>query len=54
MTTHNTSREKPNKQTAQSKINDDNTAKVMSTRKSLNSGFIYVGFMLTLISQQAN
>lgn len=41
--THNTSREKPNKQTAQSKINNYNTAKVMSTQKSLNSGLIYVG-----------
>lgn len=43
MTTHNTSREKPTRQTAQSKINDENTAKVMSTQKSLNSGFIYAG-----------
>lgn len=44
MTTHNRSREKLNKQTAQSKINDDNTAKMVSKQKSLNSGFIDVGF----------
>lgn len=44
MTTHNRSREKLNKQSAQNKINDDNTAKMVSRQKSLNSGFIYVGF----------
>lgn len=43
MTTYNTSRDKPDKQAAQRKINDGNSAEVMSTQKYLNLGFIYVG-----------